>query len=844
MRIELTLVERRHQSASAGDRPVIGGKVPPGALPPSSDQAGALWDRYQAAAVCPASWRERLARLDSRFRRRAARDVKYAHYGELPRLWLVPEPQLRSCGAWRDHYAMYGKGRPYYALFTRDQSIVTEPFARAASDEELLQLLVHARTVTVGLESVNQLNLAVAELVTLLDRLRELNAKKSGWGISRYQQADVIAQAAGADLDAAITALDVAPSKSQRVKVNAIEVAAALRERDFDDPHGFANGSALDRKIEQLAREEIVPPPVRITFVSFGSPWHYALWNNLSIDTLAGDLYGEFGAGVSIALKRAVSEATVDKVVAEVRQSPPDILGLSVELGTLSLVDRYAEGFARIPERERPLLILGNQVPTYFPERFVEHSMFPDALVCLHEGEFTMRGLIEHVRTGQSLADVPNLVYKDSRTGALVRTPLRTLDLSALPHAPTADTAKPGITNMIQASRGCIFSCAYCTRHETFDAGVKLRTGEGDDVVDESHNWRPFALPRIFEAVEGFVTKGITEIEFCDDEFFGGRSAGPLRRVNDFAAGMKTIARKYDTRLTFRIFTTPLIVARARDDARIRKQNEEVRATLEHLVDAGLVRVYIGLESASPVQKRRYGRKETVDDTAAALQVLRGLGLDVDVGFIMFDPHLSVEEMLDNVEYFRRYDVVKHNTWPFRPLVVNEGTPIKRRLEAEGLLTGKQDADFLAYEYRYRDPIVERIATSVQNIAQATGALFWTLKTVSKTHWKGHETADVRFAREAVERNAWIYLDLMERLGRAALDGSLPLVEQACEDDTRAALMDLVGAVRQKFDQGLFDVRAEDRESLERHLQRFEREHLPVYEQACARVRAAALRAS
>jgi radical SAM superfamily enzyme YgiQ (UPF0313 family) len=835
---------------------VIGGKVPPGALPPAADQLEELRDRYQAVTVYPDEWADRSARLNALFRQRARHDAKYARYGGLPRVHLVPEARLSTCGPRPDALLMYSKGRPYAAFFTEGVCVVTERFAQLASDEELLQLAVHARTIGVGRKSINQLNVSAGELGAVLEQLRGLNERSPGWGVTSHQVAELTAAVAaagnaappagrgsvllaGVDLDALLTDLDVSPRHCQRVKANALDALATLREREFvlSGRNGSsAAGGALERKLGSLARQHS-PAPVRITFVSFGSPWHYALWNNLSIDSLAGDLYGEFGPGVSISLKRAVCTETVDRIADELRRSPPDVIGLSVELGTLALVDRFAEVFAPAPGNGRPLLVVGNQVPTYFPEWFLNHPRLPEPLVCLHEGETTMRGLVEHLQGRRPLSEVPNLVYRDGQSRAIVRTPLKTLDLGTLLHSPTADTARPGITNMIQASRGCIFSCAYCTRHETFDAGSKLDAGGDHPPADEGHNWRPFALARVFNNVECFAAKGITEIEFCDDEFFGGRSAVRMQRVHGFAEGMRRIAKKYGVRLTFRIFTTPLIVARARADGKNQQQNELVRAALEDLIDAGLVRVYIGLESASPAQKQRYERKETVDDTAAALQVLRSLGLDVDVGFIMFDPHLSVEEMLENVRYFRRHALVKHNTWPFRPLVVNEGTPIKQRLEQEGLLLGKRDPDLLAYEYRFKDPVVGRIARTVQDMAKETGAIFYALKTISKAHWKGHETDDMHFALSAVEGNAHIYLDLMERLGTAARDGVLSEAERACGDEARAALLDLVSEVGRKLGEGLFDARAEDRNSLGTHLGTFDREHLAGYRQAWLRTR-------
>jgi radical SAM superfamily enzyme YgiQ (UPF0313 family) len=161
---------------------------------------------------------------------------------------------------------------------------------------------------------------------------------------------------------------------------------------------------------------------------------------------------------------------------------------------------------------------------------------------------------------------------------------------------------------MLQASRGRIFHCSYCTQ---------WRLG-----------WRPFNLARVFQSVERLVSHGVTELEFCDDEFFGGRSERYLTRVRDFAAGLVRIAEKYAVRLSLRLFTMPLILARdAPEGDATAEQNRMVRQVLDEFKGAGLERLCIGLESGSATQKRRYARGESLGDTALALATLRQLGL-------------------------------------------------------------------------------------------------------------------------------------------------------------------------------------------------------------------------
>jgi radical SAM superfamily enzyme YgiQ (UPF0313 family) len=598
----------------------------------------------------------------------------------------------------------------------------------------------------------------------------------------------------------------------------------------------LANKGVGQRVATSGAEDSHSTAAVVVLFVSFGSPAHYALWNSLSVETLAGDLIGEFGDKVKVGLAHVHDSDTAEAVLLHLRSNPTDILGVSVELGALPLLQRFAEEFAQASVAHRPLLVLGGQLATYCPETFLDDPRFSAAIICIHEGELAMRGLVEHVRKGRDLTDIPNLVYRDNTNRAIVASDLRAIDLVMLPHPPSTETAKAGMINMVQASRGCNFSCTFCTRHEMWDPVQKLNVVTDHPRCKPFCGWRPFALPRVLENVERLVARGIDEIEFCDDEFFGGRSKKYLDRVNAIADGIRRIGKKYDTELCFRVFTAPLIVARFPHNERIRKANAMVLSAIENLISAGLVRVYLGLDSANASQKTRYGRSESVDEGRLAIDLLRNLGLDIDVGFIMFDPELTLEEMLDNLNYFENAGLVEYNTWPFRPLVVNEGTAIKQRLEERGLLTGVRDPNFVAYEYRFKDPRVGRVAQLVEKMAEASAPIFYAIKTISRTHWRKKDTPKTRFARRIAQDNAKIYLKLMRDLVECAGSAVDVPREQRCCDEAMSAIFSLVEKVTTALGGHIFRGRMQDREALGSQIGAFERLHLEEYQLARARV--------
>ena len=140
----------------------------------------------------------------------------------------------------------------------------------------------------------------------------------------------------------------------------------------------------------------------------------------------------------------------------------------------------------------------------------------------------------------------------------------------------------------------------------------------------------------------------------------------------------------------------------------------------------------------------------------------------------------------------------------------------------------------MAYEYRFTDPSVARIASSVQEIACETAPIFYALKTISKTHWRGHDTPEMCFAQKAVESNAEIYLTLMESLGHAALSEAAPNCARRCCERARAEILTLINGVEEQVQLGIFAARSDDETTLLRHLQAFQKVHLESYERAAS----------
>lgn len=92
---------------------------------------------------------------------------------------------------------------------------------------------------------------------------------------------------------------------------------------------------------------------VKVCLIGSGSPQHFNNWNNLSLETLAGDLIGHFGNRVRVSLYDANVAADLDQVFEQLSLTGQvfDIIGLSIQPGSLELAGSILK---RLPATAKP----------------------------------------------------------------------------------------------------------------------------------------------------------------------------------------------------------------------------------------------------------------------------------------------------------------------------------------------------------------------------------------------------------------------------------------------------------------------------------------------------------
>jgi len=386
---------------------------------------------------------------------------------------------------------------------------------------------------------------------------------------------------------------------------------------------------------------------------------------NLSIRYLSSSL---LAAGHETTLAPFNSAADTTSVVDAARDA--EIVALSM------CFQSRAQEFLRLAQwlkssDPRQLIVAGGHYASCAAEALLAHHPEIDIIV-IHEGEHTLVEIANAMPHPEGrLPQISGIAYRD---GAQIRftTPRRTSDdLDALPFP---DRRGPvhvlaGVpTSYMMGSRGCYGSCAYCcitTLHQ-LAPGKRFRRRNVEGIADEMA-----AL---------YCQRGTRQFVFHDDNFLVPSESLNHARLSAlekalYQRGVKDIA----------------LVIKCRPA-------EVNRRVFRRLKDLGLIRVFLGVESASSSGLSDLERVQTVEDSERALETCSDLDISAQFTLMIFHPDATLDTLRSDVAFMRRFS---GNPLNFCRAEIYAGTPLEKRMIALGRARG----DYLAREYSLSDPV-------------------------------------------------------------------------------------------------------------------------------------------
>ena len=455
---------------------------------------------------------------------------------------------------------------------------------------------------------------------------------------------------------------------------------------------------------------------VRILLVSFGSEWHNDVWNVLAIESLVGDLEGYFGNNIQISTFRFYTEDDIDSMFSDNNLLDYHLIGCSVEIGTHKILDYFLIKLFQNGYSNN--LVLGGILATYAYDYLIniQSVKILKPIFIIGEGEIALRNLVNCIINNSInlYESEPNTFQYNNKVSKYVMNEVVTVDLSLLQYSPKPIVYSNSVNSIriIQTSRNCVFNCTYCSQ------GPKKM-------------WRTFSYKRIKGDLEIFIKAGTLEFEFVDDEFFGGNEVYNIDRAWKICDIIEELIRKYNCNIKFRIFTNPHIIS----SKNVGTNNIDFVSILNRLKDLGLSRVYLGVESGSLKQRKRYNRSDTIEECLSAITILENLNIEVDVGFIMFDPEVTLEDISDNIDFIQKNNLLKYNTWPLRPMILTAHTPMYIRAQKLGLITKRNQYNIASFEYVYQNFEIAMIYERINSIADSTAKVFYILKYIYKNNF-------------------------------------------------------------------------------------------------------------
>lgn len=372
------------------------------------------------------------------------------------------------------------------------------------------------------------------------------------------------------------------------------------------------------------------------------------------------------------------------EIESAVRAFKPDILGVHMvyhwqdDLALYNFLETVKDqGLARY------ITVYGFYPTIAFEEILPKCTAIDSVIVGEPEITFTELAAIPGVKPY-----LPGLAVRNRSGGiSCERRPL-VEDLDSLPFPVRTDAAYRLPEVNIQGSRGCYGGCTFCYINPFYGRGSRWRGRSPENIVAE------------IDAV--MADRGATDFYFTDPNFFGPGEQGQER-----ARHLSSLLKPRNIRFGI--------------EGRVNDIHDE---TIAVLADAGLRHILIGLESGRDESLRRMNKRTTVAQNEKAIKILRKHGIEPNVGFIMFEPDSSLQDVRVNFEFLKRNNLL-HNlpvtaNVLYHHQIILKGTRAYRELKEAGRLKVRSETSYEGVT-TFKEPKLAQLAGIMR---QVTNMLF------------------------------------------------------------------------------------------------------------------------
>ncbi|MBU0599609.1 radical SAM protein [bacterium] len=386
-------------------------------------------------------------------------------------------------------------------------------------------------------------------------------------------------------------------------------------------------------------------------------------------------------------------DKSIEEAIILIQDESPALLGVHL----VYQWEETAEIFKMLKEIKNkfsPFINLYGFYPTFaYQELLIENpfSIYLDTIT-IGEPEHTFLELAKLVIYKKPLGElfkIKGLAFvKDQKVVRNHDRPL-IMDLDSLPF-PDRTSLKDNSIKYILGSRGCYHQCSFCYISSFYKGSL----------------WRPRSVKNIISEISKLVAQGNNYFYFADANFFGK----DLKEKKQRGLKLAFLLKKLRKEIKFGL------------ECRTSDVHQEVFKALK---EAGLREVFLGVENASLSTLNRFNKQDSNGQNKKALKIIQDLGINLFLGFIMFDLETTTSDLKKNLSFLQELNLLKKPSVTAHLLShresVFQGTLSYQRLLAKNLL---RFSKFSRYEgfYTFSDyrigiiyQVVERFCLTVLN---------------------------------------------------------------------------------------------------------------------------------
>lgn len=384
-----------------------------------------------------------------------------------------------------------------------------------------------------------------------------------------------------------------------------------------------------------------------------------------------------------------------------------DFIGISMNIGTLYRFEKIYK-FLMKSNPNRVPLILGGCIPTFAYKQLIEKY---DNIICIYgEGEEAFFQLIHNFTEGscgidEKMLEIGNLAFKfnDQR----IITQKKPLDLELEDTIMRNTNILEYIKNnhgivRLEGSRGCSWNkCSFCCVNAKY----------------ANPSWRGFSIDKILKELIEISNMGFHAPYFTDEDFFGQEYDRAIELGNRIIELKNQNIIREDMNFFISILAADAIC-------------EAGKKALAVLKEAGLREVFLGIESLEKDQLKRYNKKASIDTNTKAINYIKEIGLNIDSGYILFDPEMSFEALGVNINYIGRLNLNKFDSRSLKRLRIQPLTAICDTLS--NVIVDELDINNLEYPYNFMDERVNKVYTEYKVWEDVNLEESWKIQSASR----------------------------------------------------------------------------------------------------------------